>query len=189
MDTTIDQIQSLENEIKEKKKQLAELRKQHKGDPVNDYSFTSSKGSKTLSDLFGNNDELILVYNMGKSCAYCTLWADGYNGLTSHLNNRAAFVVVSPDSPDVQDKFAKSRSWQFPLYSHENTSFIKDMDMVSDKGGPLPGVSVFTKDADGTIRHNSKAGFGPGDNFCVMWDFIDMLPKGIDGWAPKYNYN
>jgi predicted dithiol-disulfide oxidoreductase (DUF899 family) len=185
---TIDQIQSLENEIREKKKQLADLRKQQGGEPVNDYTFTSSSGNKKLSELFGDKDELILIYNMGKSCPYCTLWADGYNGLGEHLKNRAAFAVVSPDEPSVQDEFSASRNWNFPLYSHNGTSFIGDMKMVSEKGSPTPGVSVFTKKSDGTILHYSNTGFGPGDNFCVMWDFIDMLPKGVNGWVPKYKY-
>lgn len=185
---TSDKIVALEQEIKKKKKQLAELRKAATSEQVKDYIFSTLTGTKKLSDLFGDKEELILVYNMGKSCPYCTLWADGYNGLTEHLQNRAAFVVVSPDTPKVQDEFAKSRSWKFPLLSHENTSFAADMNMLTEKGGQKPGISVFTKTSKGEINHFSNTEFGPGDNFCVMWDFIDMLPEGINGWGPKYNY-
>ena len=184
----IDKITELEQEIKEKKKQLAELRKESAAKPVKDYIFSTSKGTRKLSELFNGKEELILVYNMGKSCPYCTLWADGYNGLTDHLNSRASFVVVSPDEPSVQDDFAKSRGWKFPLLSHNNTNFAADMNMLTEKGGPKPGVSVYTKSSNGEINHYSNTEFGPGDNFCVMWDFIDMLPKGVNGWGPKYAY-
>ena len=185
---TIDEISALEQEIIEKKKRLAELRKEALPEVVKDYTFSASKGNKKLSELFGDKDELILIYNMGKSCPYCTLWADGYNGLTKHLQNRAAFAVVSPDEPSVQDEFAKTRGWNFPLLSHGNTGFAADMNMLTEKGGQKPGVSVFTKTGSGEIKHFSNTGFGPGDNFCIMWDFIDMLPKGINGWGPKYDY-
>lgn len=186
---TLDKISALEHEIKQKKKLLAELRKEATPKSVEDYTFTTASGNIKLSDLFGGKEELILVYNMGKSCPYCTLWADGYNGLTEHLQNRAAFAVVSPDEPTVQNEFAKSRKWKFPMYSHKGTSFIGDMNMLTEKGNPMPGVSVFTKNGDGEILHQSISTFGPGDNFCVMWDFIDMLPKGVNGWAPKYEYH
>ena len=39
---------------------------------------------------------------MGRGCSYCTLWADGFNGLRHHFEDRAAFVVVSPDTPEQQ---------------------------------------------------------------------------------------
>jgi predicted dithiol-disulfide oxidoreductase (DUF899 family) len=64
-------------------------------------------GSVQLSDLFGEHEDLIVIHNMGVSCPYCTLWADGFNGLIRHLEDRAAFVMVSPDPPDIQKEFAK----------------------------------------------------------------------------------
>jgi len=38
------------------------------------------------------------------------MWADGLTGLLHHIENRAAFVVISPDRPDVQKEFASSRN-------------------------------------------------------------------------------
>ena len=54
--------------------------------------------------------------------------------------------------------------------------------------GLMPGVSVFRKETDGTIYRVSRAEFGPGDNFCAVWHFFDLLPEGIDGWEPKLSY-
>ena len=33
-------------------------------------------------------DDLVVIHNMGASCAYCTLWGDGFNGVYEHLANK-----------------------------------------------------------------------------------------------------
>lgn len=180
------QVLALEKEIAEKKKQLRELRKQIPAQEVEDYVFIGWNEEVTLSELFGEKAELILVSNMGKSCRYCTLWADNYNGIVKPLNDRAAFVVVSPDSVEVQQEFAHSRGWNFRMVSHENNSFIEDFGFQKEDH-VMPGVMSFTKE-NGKIYFHSRTYFGPGDNYCNMWDFVDLLPKGVDGWIPKYDY-
>ena len=44
-------------------------------------------GETTLLDLFGDRDTLLAIHNMGQGCRYCTLWADGFNGLLPHLES------------------------------------------------------------------------------------------------------
>jgi len=61
------------------------------------------------------------------------------------------------------------------------------MGFVNDSGVVQPGVIIFTRKGDEIFRVN-HSNFGPGDNFCVMWDMIDMLPSGINAWQPKYTY-
>jgi predicted dithiol-disulfide oxidoreductase (DUF899 family) len=81
---------------------------------VSDYTFATADGTVRLSALFSGNRDLIVIHNMGTTCPYCTLWADGFNGISDHLASRAAFVVSSPDRPEVQKKFAAGRGWRFP---------------------------------------------------------------------------
>jgi len=38
------------------------------------------------------------------------------------------------------------------------------------------------------IRRVSDTGFHPGDDFCPIWHFFDLLPEGADGWQPQYKY-
>ena len=73
------------------------------------------------------SSDLFVIHNMGRSCPNCTLWADGFNGIYPHIADRAAFVVASPDPPDVQQSFAASRGWRFPMVSHQGSSFAADM--------------------------------------------------------------
>src|SRR5262249_60427720 len=72
---------------------------------VMDYTFATRDGPVRLSQLFGDKASLFVIHNMGASCPYCTLWADGFNGVLPHIENRAAFVVASPDDPQAQEKF------------------------------------------------------------------------------------
>jgi predicted dithiol-disulfide oxidoreductase (DUF899 family) len=141
-------------------------------------------GSAALK-LFGDQSSLILVHNMGRD--YCTMWADGFTRLLPHLESRAAFVLTSPDKPEAQKVFVQSRGWSFPIYSTAGTSFTADMGFDDEKEGLIPGVSVFTKEIGGKIYGVSGAEIGPGDDFCPVRHFFDLLQKGIDGWEPQRN--
>lgn len=148
---------------------------------VKDYEFTTIDGTVHLAELFGDHKDLIVVHNMGVACSYCTLWADGYNGIHQHVVSRAGFVVTSPDRPTVQKKFADSRGWKFPMVSHAGSTFAADMGYVSEKGGWMPGVSVFRRE-NATLLRVSDTGFRPGDDFCTLWHFFDLLPGGVGEW-------
>jgi predicted dithiol-disulfide oxidoreductase (DUF899 family) len=162
---------------------------------VADYEFQTANGPMKLSQLFGAKKDLFVIHNMGRGCVYCTLWADGFNGAYDHLSDRAAFVVSSPDLPQVQKEFAESRGWRFPMVSHAGTTFAADMgyrrrfvDETDDKlGGWHPGVSVFRRQGDRILRV-SDTDLGPSDDFCAVWHLFDLLPEGSDGWRPKYHY-
>lgn len=183
------QVDELESQLREIKQKLAELRRQRPREEVSDYQLLDSEGREApLSSLFGDRSRLILVHNMGSDCSHCTMWADGFNGLLPHLESRAAFVLTSPDQPETQKEFVQSRGWKFPVYSTAGTSFIDDMGFDDAEEGLMPGVSVFTKESDGKLYRVSRAEFGPGDNFCAVWHFFDLLPEGIDGWVPRFSY-
>ncbi len=182
-------IERLEKQMLKDKLKLSKMRQQVTPLEIEDFQFTTGGGKKVrLSSLFGKHDELILVHNMGVRCAYCTMWADGFNGLRQHLANRAGFVVVSPDEAAIMKEFAKGRGWKFPIYSHYGTTFGKTLGFESPTGGAWPGVSTFFKNPDGKIFRVAKAFFGPGDDFCATWHFLDLLPRGANGWSPKYSY-
>lgn len=181
------EIQNLEEQIFEMKKKLAEMRRNQPREEVSDYEFeTHDSGKVKLSELFGNNSDLIVVHNMGKSCPYCTMWADGYNGLVEHLNDRAPFVVCSPDPPEVQKEFAKSRGWRFKMIS-DSGNFTRDMGFASHEGYG-PGFSTFVKEHDGKIYRIASAWFGPRDDFCSAWHFFELLADGTSNWQPQIVY-
>lgn len=183
-----EEIVELEKEIQNLKERLATLRREAPPEEVADYTLYDGEGRETrLSELFGEHRDLILIHNMGKACTYCTMWADGLNGVLPHLENRAAVVLVSPDSPEVQQDFARGRDWDFRIYSAAGTRFIEDMGFRDDDGW-LPGVSTFRKTEDGRLQRVANTEFGPGDDFCSVWPLFDLLADGADGWRPRYSY-
>jgi predicted dithiol-disulfide oxidoreductase (DUF899 family) len=52
----------------------------------------------------------------------------------------------------------------------------------------LPGMSVFKRDS-GKIVRVSDVMWSPGDDFCTLWHFFDLLPEGSAGWRPKLSYS
>ena len=187
------EIAATQEELGMAQQKLAELRRQLPPEPVKDYELASVEGPVRLSEMFGDKDDLILVHNMGAGCPYCTMWADEFNGVLQHLQSRAAFVVVSPNNPRVQQNLARKRGWQFPMYSAEGTGFIKDMGFQQEgedyMSGYQPGVSVFHRNGDGTIVRISKDSFGPGDLYCGVWHLFDLLPGGPGDWGPRFDYS
>lgn len=182
------ELAQAEEELVKAKERLAELRRQSPKEEVQDYALKGWDGKDApLSSFFGNKKDLILIHNMGTGCSYCTMWADGLNGVLHHLENRTGFVVVSPNDPETQKKFATGRGWKFRMYSAKGTTFNKDMEFENEKGAAQPGVSVFRKE-NGKILRVGKAGFGPGDDFCAVWHLFDLLAEGPAGWEPKFRY-
>lgn len=182
-----EQLKQLQDQVTELRKKIVSVRKSQEPEKVKNYELISKEGEKTkLASLFGDKKELFVIHNMGKKCAYCTLWADGFNGLLGHLENRAGFVVSSPDSPETQREFAQSRGWKFRMVSTAGSSFTKDLGYENDKGH-RPGVSVFIKSGDEILRV-SDTDFGPGDDYCQLWSLLDLLPEGAGNWQPKFAY-
>ncbi|MEE8276374.1 MAG: metalloregulator ArsR/SmtB family transcription factor [Alphaproteobacteria bacterium] len=171
-------IVAIQDRIKELEQEIVGLRAEAPKEVVEDYELTDWQGGKVrLSSLFGDKDDLVLVHNMGKSCPYCTMWADGYNGVFTYVNKRAAFVVASPDDVGTQKRHAGNRGWKFPMVSSQGTALFKDMGFEGEKGDPYPGVSSFHKTGDGRIERYARASFGPGDKFCSVFSFYDLLPE------------
>lgn len=110
---TVGEMNGLRMKMLEMRKEIRALQESIEPEDVSDYAFMTEEGEVMLSALFGDKKTLFMVHNMGQSCSYCTQWADGLNGVLGHLEDRAAFVVSSPDLPDKQKAFAGSRGWKF----------------------------------------------------------------------------
>ena len=180
-------LRALEAALVRDQEKLADLKRRQPLEHVADYHLAGPRGPVKLSALFGRKHDLIVIHNMGRSCRYCTMWADGFNGLLPHLADRAAFAVVSPDPVAVQRKFAASRGWKFPMYSGRDSAFTHDMGFLPKPDEPLPGVSTFRHER-GKIYRVASAPFGPFDAFCATWPLFALLADGVGDWQPQYRY-
>ena len=181
-----ERILELERKIGEMQAELNGLQKGQPGVLVPNYRFETLNGSTTLRELFGDQEKLLAIHNMGQGCRYCTLWADGFNGLLEHLESAMAVVLLSKDSPYVQRQFANSRGWRFRLASHGGGQYMKEQS-VFEGGDNYPGSVFYERNGEELLRKNSAA-FGPGDLYCSMWPLLGLAGLGDENWTPQYSY-
>ncbi len=184
-----EELNEIEKEIFSLKAKRAEIRKRESREAVQDYALEGPDGQTvTLAELFGDRSDLMVIHNMGRGCPYCTLWADGLNGLLPHMENRAAVVLVSKNDPQTQRQFAESRGWKFRMISAQDSTFTQDMGFADEEGNQFPGCSAFHKDAEGRTERTGSTWFGPGDDYCSIWPLFELFADGINDWEPKFTY-
>ena len=169
-----------------------------------DYRFLTSDGEKSLSDLFGDKSQLIVVHFMmgpdwEEGCPSCSFWADGYSGLETHLSNRdATFVAVANTSLEKIDAYRTRMGWSFDWASALGSDFNQDF-CVSFTPEALeagtteynyrpakfpsteaPGISVFHKPDPDTIVHTYSTYSRGLDMLNTAYHLMDLLPKGRD---------
>lgn len=186
-----EKIRLLQEEIFAKQKELAELRLAQEAEEISNYEFKNAKGlNSSLLELFGEDEELLVIHNMGKSCVYCTMWADVISGMHHIIRDRVKLVLTSPDNYKVMSEFANSRNWTLDCYSYEGSNFSVDLGFAKDKNERRwysPGVSALIRKGN-KIYRRSYDFFGPGDSYCAPWHFFALLPEGNAKWEPKYKY-
>src|SRR5215831_3379847 len=84
---TAEKLADYRRQIRELRQNMRDVQAAVEPEPVKDYTFRrAGGGSVRLSELFGDKTDLFVIHNMGQSCPYCTLWADGFNGAYAHLS-------------------------------------------------------------------------------------------------------
>ena len=177
-------IEQLENQIIDLMKELKAERRSAPSEVFQDYALQNAAGETSLRELFGNRDELLVIHNMGQVCEYCTLWAEGFNGMIDQFLSRSAFVVISPDSPAEQAALAKQRGWKFPMAQDATREFTTAAGFWTEADGWWPGASGFRKEGDVIVR-TGKTTFFPNDQFCSIWPLMDLI-GGPKGWEPSF---
>lgn len=180
------EIEALEREIAEKAQKLAALRRAQDAPIVEDYSFETDDGPTSLSSLFGGRDRLLVIHNMGQGCRYCTLWADGLNGVLVHLEDAMAVALVSKDPPAVQRRMALDRGWRFLMASHRGGRYMDDQCSLGDYKN-MPGAAVYERDGE-RIRRRGQTPFGPGDLYSPVWHLLALAGREISDWTPQFHY-
>ncbi len=170
-----------------------------------DYEFQGPRGKEKLVDLFGGKSQLIVYHFMfqpdwTEGCKSCSLIADHYMPAIVHLQQRDTnMVTISKASIDRLEAFRKRMGWDFKWLSSLDSDFNSDFNVTfsgdlkeqkevyynfkmteafpSTEG---PGMSVFYKDEDGTIFHTYSV-YGRGlEQFLVVYNLLDLVPKGRD---------
>jgi predicted dithiol-disulfide oxidoreductase (DUF899 family) len=199
------QFLAREKEFTRLRDQLSQERRDLPWEPVDkNYTFHGPAGKETLSDLFAGRGQLIVYHFMFGSdweagCPSCSLFADGFNGIIVHLNQRDVTFVAASRAPFSKlDAYRKRMGWSFKWVSSAANDFNRDYhvsftpeDLASGEayynytkqklwGEEMPGASVFYKDPGGKVFHTYSA-YGRGlDMLMLNYQFLDLVPKGRD---------
>lgn len=169
-----------------------------------DYSFDGPDGTETLSALFGGRSQLVVYHFMfdlawTAGCPICSFWADNFNPIIGHLNQRDVTMIAVSRAPYAKLAAYRDRmGWTFKWMSSYGTDFNLDSRVsfspgeVASKRGlynftvqdpnetEREGVSVYFKDAAGRLFHTYSAYARGIDLLNTAYNYLDLVPKGRD---------
>jgi predicted dithiol-disulfide oxidoreductase (DUF899 family) len=166
------------------------------------YVFDSVEGRKDFSDLFRGRPQLVVQHFMfapdwNEGCKSCSFWADGFERIIPHLAARDTTLIAVSRAPlDKLTAFKRRMGWTFDWVSSAACDFNYDyaVSFTQDQiksGGKVynfgtsgfgieeaPGISVFYRDADGSIFHTYSC-FARGlDMMNATYHYLDLTPLG-----------
>ncbi|MEX0590832.1 MAG: DUF899 domain-containing protein [Xanthobacteraceae bacterium] len=168
------------------------------------YAFQGPNGKESLSDLFAGRSQLVVYHFMfdpswTAGCKSCSFWADNFNSIIVHLNQRDVSMVAISTAPCAQlDAFQKRMGWNFKWLSAGDNGFNRDLGVTftqeelktgkplynfgtSKFGGPeAPGISVFCKNDAGEIFRTYSTYSRGLDMLNGAYHYLDLVPKGRD---------
>ena len=169
------------------------------------YEFVGANGPCTLADAFGNQSQLIVYHLMfgpgwDAPCIGCTGWANAFNGTTEQFAHADAQLIAVSRAPWPQlEETARARGWTFNWLSSADSDFNYDYyassrdttegatrivgdvpggEVVEFDRGENHGVSVFSKDSDGTLYHHYSSYNRGIEALNGAMGYFDLLPKG-----------
>jgi predicted dithiol-disulfide oxidoreductase (DUF899 family) len=209
-----EELRRAEVELMRQRERVAALRRSlPKGATVQDYSFEegptalgagdSPVCTVRLSELFTTRDRALVIYHFmyGKKktdpCPMCTCWIDGLNGVAHHLAQNLDLAIVAAADSKALRAHARTRGWDnLRLLSCGSNTFKYDLGSEDRDGNQDSSVSVFTRDADGTVRHfySVHPKLAPHINergidlLSPTWHVLDLTPHGRGNWYAGLDY-
>ena len=169
-----------------------------------EYVLQGSKGKQTLSELFGGRSQLIVYHFMfgptwEAGCPSCSFWADNFNNIIVHLNQRDVSMIAISRAPyDKIASYQKRMGWNFQWVSSYDNHFNFDyhVSFTPEELGKeevfynftiqatgiseMPGVSIFLKNSKGHIYHTYSTYSRGLDVLNGAYNYLDLVPKGRD---------
>jgi len=209
-----EELRLAEIELMRQRERVADLRRHlPQGAPIQDYQFEQGPRdldagdaplhAVRLSELFTKRNRSLIIYHFmygkqqNKACPMCTAWLDGANGVAHHLAQNLDFAVVAAADVPTLRAFARARGWdKLRLVSAGNSTFKYDLGSEDREGHQDSTISVFTRDADGTLRHfyTAHPRMAPDilergiDLLAPIWHFMDITPHGRGKWYADLSY-
>lgn len=162
------------------------------------YTFQSVEGARTLTDLFGSYEQLIVYHFMfgpdwQEGCPACSFWADNYQAALPHLRARDINLVMVSRAPlDTLQAYRERMGWTCEWVSSLDSDFNFDFAVsfkgedgseynygtTSHGGEEAPGLSVFIRDTQGALFHTYSCYARGLDMLNGTYQHIDLVPRG-----------
>lgn len=210
-----DELSQAEMALREQREAVAALRRRLPGDTVLESDPVLLEGPADLSagdspvrevrlsELLAESDKPVVLmhFMFGKAqekvCPMCTLWADAYDGIVPHLQQRVNFAVLVAGDVGAFRAFARERGWRhLRILSAGDSTLKRDLSFEDEQGRQSPGVSVFTQGRNGAIQHfysggaeTDDGGFRGMDLLSPFWSFLDLTPEGRGDFMPRKAYD
>ena len=209
-----EELRLAEIELMRQRERVAELRRHlPPGALIQDYQFEEGPHDLNagdgplhtlrLSELFTKPNRSLIIYHFmygkaqTKPCPMCTAWIDGANGVAHHLAQNLDFAVVAAADLPTLRAYARTRVWdKLRLLSAGNSTFKYDFGSEDREGRQDSTISVFTREADGALRHfyTAHPWMAPDirergiDLLAPIWHFMDLTQQGRGDWYAKLDY-
>jgi len=166
------------------------------------YVFDTPAGRETLAELFAARSQLVVYHLMfapdwDGPCRSCSFWADNFNGIIPHLNQRdVTMVAVSRAALAKLEVFRKRFGWSFKWVSADDGDFnfdyhasfrpeqagsaLHNYTRKSDSMSDHAAISVFVRDVDGAVFHTYSCYSRGLDMLNTAYHYLDLVPKGRD---------
>jgi predicted dithiol-disulfide oxidoreductase (DUF899 family) len=192
-----------EKEFTRQRDRLSQRRRELPWERVDkQYVFDGPDGAASLSELFAGRKQLIVYHFMfdpewGTGCKHCSFWADNFNGIDVHLNQRDVSLVAISRAPLAKlQAFKKRMGWSFKWLSSFKNDFNRDYQVSFTpeevaKGEAFynytlrkpsstegAGISAFYKDTDGNVYHTYSCYARGLDMVNGAYHFLDLAPMG-----------
>jgi predicted dithiol-disulfide oxidoreductase (DUF899 family) len=156
-----------------------------------------------LSGLFADPAKPLVIYQymyggaQKRPCPMCTLWIDGFNGVAHHLRQRVNFAIIAQVGVGELRAWGRQRGWhRLRLVSSAGSNFKTDLHFADAGGSQHPGISVFVRSPDGSLKHfysnsammREKLNRGI-DLLSPVWNIFDLTPEGRGDWNAKLDYD
>ena len=211
-----EELRLLEIESMKLRERVAELRRQlPRGAGVEDYTFLEGPADLNagdipartvrLSELFTGHDRSVVIYQFmygkrqTKPCPMCTMWIDGFNGVAHHVAQNVDFAIVAAADLPALREYARQRGWNRLrlLSTGPSNTFKYDLGGEDEQGNQDSIISVFTRAADGTLRHfySAHPRMGPEikergiDLLVPVYNLLDLTPQGRGSWYASLEYS
>lgn len=194
-----------EKEFTRARDRLSEERRALPWVPVEEeYLFDRPGGTVNLGELFEGRSQLIVYHFMfapdwSAGCKSCSFWADNFDPIVVHLNQRDVSLVAVSRAPLAKlQAFSKRLGWSFEWASSFGTNFNYDfgVSFTPDEvaagrasynfgnerifGPEMPGISVFFKDSEGAVFHTYSCYARGLDMMNTAYQYLDLVPNGRD---------